>query len=476
MKLNQVYRRRLSLRLSIYLCLPAILTIALASLHWMPTGKASTPEPNHTQDITPAAIPNDTCATATVITPASLPFGIDAATDAAVNDIDPGLLGCVQGPGRDAVYSFIPATTGVYTVGATPTGIGFDISLYLVTDCANPATTCVAGANIDPLGKGESVSPTLTAGTRYFIVVDGATADTFGGFHLSLRSGLPSNDTCATPTLIEASRLPFSETASTFGANDDLNPDEPCLRTRQSGTGPEVIYQFTPADSQNYRLTVTPMGLYDTSIYIVTNCGSLVGCTSADFQGAGGAEFIQRNLTAGTTYFIVVDGFGGDSGDFSIFFEPSIPLAPNAPSNLVATALSGAEIRLNWDDNSSNELGFRIERSLDGFAFNEIATTEPNAEVFNDTTVAANTTYFYRVLAFNNFGNSAPSNVAGATTPEPPPPPVPVIAVSPNPLDFGSVRTSLTLTVTVSNNGGSDLVITAITDPAAPFSIVDKPA
>jgi hypothetical protein len=97
---------------------------------------------------------------------------------------------------------------------------------------------------------------------------------------------------------------------------------------------------------------------------------------------------------------------------------------------------------------------------------------------FSDTTVFANTTFFYRVLAFNSFGNSDPSNIADATTPPPPPPPVPVIVVSPASIDFGSVGGSqpATRTVTVSNIGGSDLVIAVILGPGPPFSLVDLPS
>lgn len=427
------------------------------------------------QTISPAAIPNDTCATATVVSPAALPFAANATTDGATNDIDPGLLGCTAGAGPDAVYSFTPSATDRYTIGATPIAIGFDVSLYVVTDCGNPGTTCVASANVSGTSKGESMAPTLNAGTRYFIVVDGTGPNSFGQFHFSIRRGLPANDTCTSPTVIEANRLPFSASATTFGAANDLNPGVPCLTSQQSGNGADVIYQFTPADTQNYDLTVTPTGEYDASIYIVTDCASLTGCTSSDFGGAGVTETLRRNLTAGTTYFIVVDGFGGDAGDFTISFVPSIPLAPNAPTVLVATIVSSTEIRLDWVDNSSNELGFRIERSLDGFSFGEIASVGSNVNTFSDTAVFANTTFFYRVFAFNNFGNSAPSNLAAATTPPPPPPPAPVITVAPNPLDFGSVRTTLTRTLTISNVGGTNLVISAISNPAAPFSIVDRP-
>jgi hypothetical protein len=239
-----------------------------------------------------------------------------------------------------------------------------------------------------------------------------------------------------------------------------------------------VVYQFTPADTQNYDIVVTPIGNFDVTVYIVTSCPGLGGCSSSDVNGDGEAESLRRNLTAGTTYFIIVDGFQADAGDFTISLVPTLPLAPNAPSNLVATVVNGNRVDLTWDDNSNNELGFRVLRSLDNVTYTEIATLPPNTTAFSDTTVEANTTYFYRVVAFNNFGNSDPSNTVGVTTPNPPPPPNPVINVTPNTIDFGTVNVSQssTRTVTITNAGGAPLVITAIGDPTGPFTIINKPA
>src|SRR5262245_12258393 len=59
----------------------------------------------------------DTCATATVINPAALPFFDEGTNVGAANDIDP-TGGCAPGPGADVVYSFTPTVTDVYTIGA----------------------------------------------------------------------------------------------------------------------------------------------------------------------------------------------------------------------------------------------------------------------------------------------------------------------------------------------------------------------
>jgi len=454
-----------------------IIFSALAAVSMMPHIAASSqPAGPARQDVHATA--GDTCATATVINPAALNFLDDASLIGAGNDIDPGGGGCAPGPGADVVYSFTPATTDLFTFGATPLGDTFDLSLYIVTDCANPATTCIAGANDRPLGKTETLTVQLNAGTHYFIVVDSAQAGSEGAFHFAMRRGTPENDSCATVTNIPVDRLPFATTGTTYGAANDLNPGAPCVHNNQAANGPDVIYSFTSPDTQNYDITVTPVGNYDVTLYVVTDCFSLTNCSSSDTRASGTAEHLRRRLTEGTTYYIVIDGFQGDSGDFMLTLVPSTPQTPIAPTNLVATAVSPTEIDLTWQDNATNEQGYRVERSLNGTDFGEIATLGPNVHSYNDQGLTPDTTYFYRVVAFNNFGNSAPSNVAAGTTPKPPPPPFPVISVSPTSIDFGSVRggNPATQKVTITNQGGQNLVVTQITNPNDPFSILSKPA
>jgi hypothetical protein len=459
------------LRRSVLTTLVALVLIDLIAVNSLLSARA-TGSPGQ------SPLAGESCTNASVINPASLPFTEDTTTAGAGNDLDPGLGGCAPGAGPDVVYSFTPSATDTYTIGVTPLQAGLDFSLYVVTDCSNPAGSCIAGANVRGNSKGENLSVTLNAGTQYFIVVDTPSANgTSGPFHFALRRGTPANDNCAGASVIESNRLPFTGSGSTFGATNDFNPGAPCLRSNQSATGRDVVFQFTPGDTQNYDVTITPIGNFDVTVYIVTSCPGLGGCSSADIGGDGEAESLRRNLTAGTTYFIIVDGFQADAGDFTISLIPTIPLAPPAPSNLVATVVDANRVDLTWTDNSSNELGFRVERSLDNFTFTEIATLGPNTTSFSDTTVVANTTYFYRVLAFNNFGNSVPSNTVGVTTPNPAPPPAPVITVAPAAIDFGSVNItqSATRTVTITNAGGLPLVITAINDPTGPFSIVNRP-
>ncbi len=461
---------RQSNRVRLPLGLSLMLLVILAAAGLMKPGRASSAAP------LVAPLSGDTCAQATAINPAALPFAEDSTLTTATNNIDPGLTGCAPGGGNDVVYSFTPAVTDTYTIGAAPTS-GFDLSLYIVTDCANPVGTCVAGKNARGFDGGEFLTPTLNAGTQYFIIVDSVIPDpAANGFHFSLRRGRPSNDTCATATVIDTSRLPFSTSSTTFGMANDVDPGQTCFTSTQSTRGADVVFKFIPGDTQVYDMTVTPAADFDMSVYVTTDCSTIAGCVGRDVGGVGVPETLLQNLIAGNTYFIVVDGFGTDAGDFAFSLTPSIPRSPIAPSDLVATAVSPARIDLVWQDNSGDEQGFRIERSLDAFTFGEIAAVGPNVTTFSDTTVSPDTLYFYRVLAFNNFGNSA-SNIAFAQTPPSPIPVNPVIVVDPTSIDFGSVRVTQTDTKTLSitNRGINNLVISSISDPGGQFTIVNKP-
>ena len=93
-----------------------------------------------------------------------------------------------------------------------------------------------------------------------------------------------------------------------------------------------------------------------------------------------------------------------------------VPYPPMAPNDLTALALSFDRIDLAWTDDATDEDGYRVERSADGENFSLIATLDADTETFTDQPLSAETTYYYRVSAFNGAGVSAASNDAWATT------------------------------------------------------------
>jgi len=81
---------------------------------------------------------------------------------------------------------------------------------------------------------------------------------------------------------------------------------------------------------------------------------------------------------------------------------------------LSASALSASQIKLSWTA-SSGASSYKVQRSADGSTgWAQVGTSTTTS--FTDSGLIPSTTYFYRVLASNGPGNSAPSNVASATT------------------------------------------------------------
>jgi hypothetical protein len=91
---------------------------------------------------------------------------------------------------------------------------------------------------------------------------------------------------------------------------------------------------------------------------------------------------------------------------YLLFGDPAtllqIPLGElPAPSNLSASAISSAQIDLGWTDNSKNETGFKIERSLNGTdGWEQIAQVGADVTVYSDLGLDPDTTYYYRIRAF----------------------------------------------------------------------------
>ncbi len=91
--------------------------------------------------------------------------------------------------------------------------------------------------------------------------------------------------------------------------------------------------------------------------------------------------------------------------------------APNPPTSLTASSVSSTQINLSWTDNSADETGFEVYRSLDNCNWSKIVTTSASASSLSDTLLTPNTTYYYKLRAINSVGGSEYTNVANAITP-----------------------------------------------------------
>lgn len=93
------------------------------------------------------------------------------------------------------------------------------------------------------------------------------------------------------------------------------------------------------------------------------------------------------------------------------------PPAPAAASGTTAKPWNSSWVLVSWIDNSSNEDGFHIDRSLDGGGTWELSPTVAASYTSAYVPALAEQQACYRVVAFNAGGKGPPSNTVCATPP-----------------------------------------------------------
>ena len=156
----------------------------------------------------------------------------------------------------------------------------------------------------------------------------------------------------ATAVAIDA--FPYSNTGTTTGYTDDY--DEACPYT--GSTSPDVVYSFTPTTSTTIDISLCGEGTnYDTKVYVYENeAGALAATVDGGEASACNDDECQNSTTnwlsflpgvlcaEGNTYYVVIDGYGGASGDYEIAIE-DLGTFPDPPSPVMGyNVYRGGEI------------------------------------------------------------------------------------------------------------------------------------
>ncbi|PYM80278.1 MAG: hypothetical protein DME09_19660 [Candidatus Rokuibacteriota bacterium] len=239
--------------------------------------------------------------------------------------------------------------------------------------------TCDGVVQVIPLGTPSLDVPAHFNGQLYYA----GAGDFLKAFQLS--NGLLS----AAPVSQSSTAFGFPGASPSISANGASNGIVWAVQVDGYATGtPAVLHAY---DAQN-----VSRELYNSNM-------------AAGDQLESGVKFGVPTIVSGKVYV-------GTQSTLAVFGLASSPLG--APSNLTAAAVSSSQITLSWTGATGPVTGYRVERcqGANCTTFSVIAVGLSGTS-YNDTGLAAATSYGYRVRASDAAGNlSAYSNIASATT------------------------------------------------------------
>jgi hypothetical protein len=327
-----------------------------------------------------------------------------------------------QLPGAD-FHDITSGSNGGYSAVS-----GYD----LVTGRGTPVANLVAAGLVGSTsGSGSNQAPTVA--TSASASASPVTGTSVGLSVLGNDDGGPANLTYTWTV----TALPSGAATPTFSANG-------------SNAAQNTTATFFQAGNYTFKVTITDQGGLSatsnvsvtvnqtfTSVAVTPGTASLADGSSLQLTASALDQFGKALATQPAWSWSVVSGLGsvngsgmytapasgsgtataqasggGLSGSATVTFGS----APVAPSNLTASATS-SQVTLSWQSTATDMSGFVIQRSTNGSNWSQVAKVGASAASYTDTNVSKRKTYYYRVYAYNSYGNSLYSNVARVVMP-----------------------------------------------------------
>ncbi|MFA5717052.1 MAG: multicopper oxidase domain-containing protein [Desulfobulbaceae bacterium] len=194
----------------------------------------------------------------------------------------------------------------------------------------------------------------------------------------------------------------FSNTASTGDAPPET-PAAPTNLTAALQSGPQVMLTWTDNATNESGFVIERSD--NGGVFSVL-------ATVGPKNNTGSVSYADTTVLAGNTYqyrVAAVNAAGLSPYSNTVSIALTIPAAP---SNLTAGAVrrgNNAQVTLTWVDNANNETGFTIQWASDAAFTNILMTTTAavNSTTYTTSNLARNTSYYFRIQAFNTAGTSA---------------------------------------------------------------------
>ncbi len=315
---------------------------------------------------------------------------------------------------------------GKYTISGSSAGAGA-APAYTLNAPGNVAATAVNSSQISL-----SWSDTSTGESGYKVE-----RSTNGSSWTEIYRGATSNQTTYTATGLKASTTYYFRIHSYVSgiANGNYSavanaktsgsaPAPTVILSAPTGVWAQVVsssqitlnWNDTATGESGYKVERSTNGSNWTEIYR--------GTTNSQ------TSYTATGLNSGTTYYFRVRAYlsGVASGTYSNTISaktasttaPSVSLA--VPTGVWTQVISSSQIKLTWNDTSTGESGYKVERSTNGYNWTEIYRGTTNSQTtYTASGLNSGTTYYFRVRAYlsgvsnSGYSNTVSSKTAGAS-------------------------------------------------------------
>ena len=265
----------------------------------------------------------------------------------------------------DAWYSYTGSGDPEFiTFSLCDGGTTYDSLLTVFDSCGG---TQIAG-NDDACGLQSEVSFLSDGTTTYYVAVEGFGTNA-GPFSLEVTCNpVAANDLCDDAIAVACGDVVMGSTSfatlDTGAANCDDTFDPTPFNPTVDVTAPGVWYTYTesiPGFIQDITVDLCDSADFDTKISVYSgDCGTLTCVAANDDNDAcsGFTSTVEFQSDGISTYYILVHGFGTQTGDFTLSFDCA-PVAP--PNDMIANSIDVDEIGFPYTDPAVNMPGATTE-------------------------------------------------------------------------------------------------------------------
>ncbi len=358
-----------------------------------------------------------------------------------------------------AVYDSVPynGQSGWFQVGGTSAGAPQWAAVSAIANSGNAnlasASFGTSSALYNAASGAESTPQTAPYTSNYHDITTGS-----NGNCGSVCNAVPGYDEVTGLGSLQSNNLiPYLEPVATPDFSISSSPSSLSINSGSSSSSTITVSSINGFSGSVNLAVSAPTAL-------TTTLSSSTVTVSSTTPGSATLTISSASNAAGT-YSVTVTGTS-NALTHSTTITVTVPTAPSAPQNLVATG-SNNQVSLQWSAPASNGgspiTEYKVYRGTTsgGESTTPIATVTTTS--YTDSTVTNGQTYYYYVTAVNSVGESSPSNEASAT-----PQQTPTLSVSVStdkPSYTQNTYAHITVTVTSSSPVSGASVTITVTNP-----------